>query len=151
VLEKGRVKDGLRDSVWLSIVGDTVLYKEIYKNGLFQSGTRYDKGMVSEYDKLETVPEYNGGIDALIYDIGHALRYPPDARKRRAQGQVFIAFVVYEDGTPHELEVYKAVDPDLDREALRVVSAMKGWIPGKLRGKSARVRKVLPLTFKLAY
>lgn len=149
VLEKGRVRGGLRDSVWLSIFADTVLYKEVYKDGVLETGVRYDKGVESAYDKFTMIPAYEGGLYDLMHYIGSNLRYPPDARKRRIQGQVFVTFVVYEDGTPHEFEIHTGVAHDLDQEALRVLSGTRKWIPGKLRGKPARLRMTLPIRFKL--
>ena len=41
------------------------------------------------------------------------------------------------------------VDPLLDKEALRVVSTMPNWKPGKQRGQAVRVKYTVPISFKL--
>ena len=43
----------------------------------------------------------------------------------------------------------KSVDPLLDAEALRVISAMPNWKPGKQNGKVVRVKYTVPLSFHL--
>jgi protein TonB len=41
------------------------------------------------------------------------------------------------------------MDPALDKEAIRVVSSMPNWIPGRQKGKPVRVKYTLPITFRL--
>lgn len=43
----------------------------------------------------------------------------------------------------------KSVEPSLDEEALRVVSMMPKWVPGKECGEPVRVKYTLPMTFGL--
>ena len=78
------------------------------------------------------------------------LRYPADAQRARAQGRVFVSFVVCTDGTLCDYEVKQSVHPDLDREAVRVVKAMSGnWKPGVQRGQKVRTTYNLPINFTL--
>ncbi|MDE6647171.1 MAG: energy transducer TonB, partial [Prevotella sp.] len=42
-----------------------------------------------------------------------------------------------------------AVDPSLDKEAVRVVKGMPKWIPGKQTGSAVRVKYTVPVTFRL--
>ena len=64
-------------------------------------------------------------------------------------GSVMVTFVVNKDGSIVDPEVIKAVDKDLDNEALRVVKGMPKWNPGKQRGKPVRVKYTVPVTFRL--
>ena len=45
--------------------------------------------------------------------------------------------------------VSESVDPYLDKEALRVLSLMPKWKPGKQRGVPVRVKFTIPINFKL--
>ena len=65
------------------------------------------------------------------------------------QGGVLIQFIVNRDGTVVDPEVVRSVDPNLDREALRVISTMPKWKPGLQRGKPVRVKFTVPVNFKL--
>ncbi|MFC2631844.1 MAG: energy transducer TonB, partial [Porphyromonas pasteri] len=57
--------------------------------------------------------------------------------------------VVERDGSATAVEVYKGVDPALDKEAVRVVKSIPKWKPGKQQGKAVRTRYVIPIVFSL--
>ena len=78
------------------------------------------------------------------------LRYPQEAVSEGIQGRVSVGFVVEKDGSVSNVEVVTGVNPLLDAEAVRVISASPKWIPGKVAGRSVRTRLVLPIDFRLA-
>jgi protein TonB len=43
----------------------------------------------------------------------------------------------------------KSVYQSLDEEALRVVSSMPKWAPGKLNGEAVRTKYMIPITFRV--
>ena len=49
----------------------------------------------------------------------------------------------------HIIDKYIGVDKNLDAEALRVVSALPKYKPGKQRGKPVRVMFTIPINFTL--
>ena len=106
-----------------------------------------DEGEV--FEVVEQNPEFPGGMDALMKWLSKNLKYPASAQENGIQGRVLVQFVVNKDGSIVEPKVIRSVDPALDKEALRVVSAMPKWQPGKQRGKTVRVRFTLPVTFRL--
>ena len=77
------------------------------------------------------------------------MKYPSICQEQGIQGRVIVQFVVNTDGSIVDAQVVKPVNPYLDKEALRVVSIMPKWSPGKQRGKAVRVRFTLPVTFRL--
>ena len=58
-------------------------------------------------------------------------------------------FVVGVHGEILNPVVVKSVDPYLDKEAIRVISSMPKWKPGKQRGKAVRVKYTVPVVFRL--
>lgn len=98
---------------------------------------------------VEQNPEFPGGLEALMKWLRANLVYPPKARKNGIQGKVLVQFVVDKRGSIIEPEIFRSVDPELDAEALRVVSIMPKWQPGRQKGKPVRVRFTLPVTFRL--
>ena len=62
---------------------------------------------------------------------------------------MIVTFVVNKDGNIVNPEVAKGVNPSLDKEALRVISQMPSWKPGKQRGKPVKVRYSVPVNFRL--
>lgn len=101
------------------------------------------------YDAPEVMPEYPGGMQAMMNFIGENVKYPEDAKEKNISGKVFVSFVVEKDGSVSEAKVVKGVCESIDNEALRVVNAMPKWTPGKMDGKNVRVKYTLPFTFKL--
>ena len=106
-----------------------------------------DEGEV--FEVVEQNPSFPGGNDALMKWLSKNLKYPASAHDNGIQGRVMVQFVVNKDGSIVDPKVVRSIDPALDKEALRVVSAMPKWQPGKQRGKTVRVRFTLPVLFRL--
>lgn len=99
---------------------------------------------------VEQMPEFPGGMQALMKYLKENINYPRISRENGSQGKAFINFVVNTDGSIQDIEVLRSSsDVYLDKEALRVVGAMPKWNPGKQAGKAVRVRFTLPVTFRL--
>lgn len=97
----------------------------------------------------EQMPEYPGGMKEMLKFLQENVKYPENAMKNNVQGRVIVQFVVEKDGTPTEFKVVRAVDPDLDAEALRVLKTMPKWKPGMQKGEVVRVKYTVPVTFRL--
>ena len=97
----------------------------------------------------EELPEFSGGMVALMEYLQKSLKYPESAMKEGTQGRVIVQFVVEKDGSVSNVEVVRSVSAVLDAEAVRVVSAMPAWTPGKQRGEVVRTKFTLPVTFRL--
>lgn len=101
------------------------------------------------FDVVEQMPSFPGGQAALMQWLSSNMSYPVIAAENGVQGRVIVQFVVEKDGSVSGVTVVKSVDPSLDKEAKRVVSAMPKWIPGKQNGAAVRVKYTVPVTFKL--
>ena len=96
---------------------------------------------------VEDMPQFT---DGNIFDyLAQHVRYPEEAEKNGIGGKVYVQFVIDTTGKVVEPKVIKSVSPELDAEALRVVSEMPAWKPGMQRGKPVRVSFTLPVIFKL--
>lgn len=101
------------------------------------------------YFIVEDMPEYPGGDSALRDYIANNVKYPEVAKKNGVQGKVYITFIVDVDGSTSDAKVARGVDPSLDKEALRVVSSLPKWKPGKQKGKAVKVSYTVPINFAL--
>lgn len=86
---------------------------------------------------------------ALFEYVNKNLRYPRQALEYGAQGKVFVAFVVNEDGSISDVEIIKDIGLGCGKESLRIISNMPKWIPGMQHGRNVKVRMRLPLKFAL--
>ena len=101
------------------------------------------------FDIVEQMPEYPGGQAALFEYLSKNIKYPADAEKKKVEGKVFVTFVVDTDGKITDVSLMRKVFPSLDAEAVRVISAMPNWIPGKQKGQVVRVKYTVPIMFRL--
>lgn len=98
---------------------------------------------------VEIMPEFPGGMHALMDYIAKNIKYPAEAQQQGQQGRVICAMTITSDGSIRDVEVLRGVTPVLDQEAVRVIQSMPKWTPGKQRGKAVAVRYTIPVMFKL--
>ena len=101
------------------------------------------------YQLVEEMPEFPGGMEAMMKYLSENIKYPEDAIEKNQAGRVFVSFVVGTDGSINEATILRGVCESIDNEALRVVNAMPRWTPGKVKGEPVKVEYNLPIVFKL--
>ena len=101
------------------------------------------------FDVVEEMPQYPGGMQAMLSFLQENITYPKDAQEKKISGRVLVTVVVEKDGSISNVETVKSVFPSLDEEAVRIVKAMPNWKPGKQNGKVVRVKYTLPISFSL--
>jgi len=109
------------------------------------------RGKDGVYNKVEKMPEFPGGQNALGNYVENHVQYPDQAVNDNVTGTVRVSFVVDEHGNVKDPKLIgkKQLGDGLDDEAIRVVSEMPNWKPGQVRGKNVKTRLELPITFEL--
>ena len=103
------------------------------------------------FQVVEEQPEFPGGNEALMKYFRDNVRYPVMAQEMGIQGKVICQFTVRKDGSVGDVVVLRSADKSLDAEAIRLVSKMPKWKPGKQRGKAVHCKFTVPVVFKLAH
>jgi TonB family protein len=98
---------------------------------------------------VEEMPLFPGGDSALLNYIIENTKYPESAKANKITGRVIVRFCVTKTGGVDRISVIKGADPDLDKEALRVVSSLTPFKPGKQGGKAVPVWYMVPIQFGL--
>ncbi|WP_066756851.1 M56 family metallopeptidase [Crocinitomix algicola] len=101
------------------------------------------------YEVVDESPIFKGGQEGMSAFIVENVTYPKELVDEGVEGNVFVEFIVNADGRIENPLIKRGVHPELDAEALRVVSLMPDWTPGKLDGKDVAVKFVLPISFRL--
>ena len=101
------------------------------------------------YDEVEEAPVYGKSQSDLSKYLASNIKYPQEAKEKKIQGKVYVSFVVSKTGAVTDVKVKRPLNKLLDAEAVRVVSAMPNWTPGKNKGEAVNVNYVLPINFKL--
>ena len=97
----------------------------------------------------EKMPEFPGGNGAVAEYVRENMKYPAIAKEKGTQGRVIVQFVVNKKGKIVSPKVARSVDPDLDKEAIRLIKSMPDWILGTQGGKAVDVKYTLPVSFRL--
>lgn len=107
-------------------------------------------GLQEIFTFVEQPPTFPGGEPALTKYLSSHIRYPHQATERNIQGTVFVSFVVKADGSLTGIKTIGAPKGGgLEEEAIRVVTAMPKWTPGKQNGRLVNVQFNLPIRFVL--
>ena len=134
------------DDHWVTLDGDDDWGKPMETAQKSESPGEEDVYMV-----VEESPEFPGGTNALMGYLRDNMVIPDSCRENNIQGRVLVTFIVEKDGSITKPVVVKSVNHLLDAEALRLVSAMPKWKPGRQNGQAQRVKFTIPINFRLDY
>ncbi len=110
---------------------------------------KQDEAETEPFIVVEEPPMFPGGEAALQKYIAEHIQYPEVAKENNIQGKVIVRFCVTSKGGVDKVSVLKNVDPELDKEAIRVVQTLPAFKPGKQGGKPVPVWFVQPINFQL--
>lgn len=102
-----------------------------------------------EFIVVQVPPAFEGGQQGLARFISRNTRYPSADRRLGTQGTVYVSFVVDRDGSIRDVKVVRGISATCDKEAIRVISTMKGWSPGIQNEHKVAVRMTMPIRFQL--
>lgn len=88
-----------------------------------------NKDSTAIYLTPEIMPQFPGGQDSLLNYLRTNLHYP--LVDVEFEGNVYVKFIINENGIVSDAQIVKGLAPAFDMEALRVVNQMPAWIPGK--------------------
>jgi protein TonB len=88
-------------------------------------------------------------MEALVKFMSDNLKYPHLAKESGILGVVIVQFVIEKDGSVGDVKVVRGLGGGCNEEAIRVVSMMPKWTPGKQHSKAVRVVFQVPLKFNL--
>jgi TonB family protein len=96
------------------------------------------------FDELHVFP---GGEAAMYKFINSNIKYVGQSTGEKISKTVSVMFCINTDGTVGSVSAFNKSDPGLDKEAIRVVSMLPSWIPGKLKSVPVKVWYRIPVTF----
>ncbi len=112
----------------------------------FNSPDKKDTSKKDFFVVVEEMPKFNnGGLDKARDYIAQNIKYPTTG----IEGKVFVNFVVESNGKVSNVKIVKSINPDIDKEVVRVIENMPDWTPGKQRGKNVPVQFTIPVVFNL--
>ena len=125
--------------------------KPTFKDAPEEKKGFFERDVVPYYE-CDYKPSFLGSIDPTNFLrkwVYVYLRYPQKAVENGIQGRVLVDFILDEKGKVRDVKVAKGVDPLLDAEAVRVISASPDWKPARLRGKKVKCGMSVYVEFRL--
>ncbi len=99
--------------------------------------------------KIDEMPQYPGGDEALLRFIGDEVVYPRECKKNGIMGIVFISYVVNELGEVDDINIFLSSEDLFNEEAIRVIQSIRGYKSGKRDGIPVKVKFTVPIKFIL--
>jgi protein TonB len=98
---------------------------------------------------VEEMPEFPGGDQALFKYVYDHIQYPQIALENGIEGNVYVKFCVTYKGKVDQISIIRGVDPSLDEEAIRIISTLPDFKPGKQAGNPVNVWYQFRIQFQL--
>jgi protein TonB len=98
---------------------------------------------------VEEMPEFPGGIEALTKYLSSQVKYPRQYLEMNVNGTVYLSFVINKKGKVTDITVLKGLRESdaFEIEAMKAISSMPDWKPGKQNSKEVSVMYTLPVAF----
>ncbi len=128
----------------------TVITKKSVDENVLEDNSfqKMDDGRIV-FNVLDETPTFPGGIDAMLDYLHSNINYPEKERKEGIQGTVYVNFVVNKDGSISDIKVLRGIHKTLDENAVKAVSNMPKWNPGKKDGKPEACSFNIPIKYSL--
>ena len=94
------------------------------------------------YTKVETLPEFPGGMMGFYAYVSQSYNVPPAFK---GAGNLILTFVVEKDGSLTDIKTVRDLGSGTGEEAVRILKLSPKWKPGIQDGVPVRVNFTLPL------
>lgn len=159
------IVDGERVENFNNVATETIASIQVYKGAAVAKWTSDpDAGVMiittkkaeaaamaeETFTLVEAMPEFPGGDLALRKFVAENVRYPESAKDNNEQGTAYVKFIVDKTGKVTEPTIVKGTGSDaLDEEAIRVVSTIPDFKPGRQKNQDVDVSLTMPIKFAL--
>jgi len=147
LISEGKIKDGFKDGIWTGNDKQTGLtFEENYENGVLISGTSIDKNNEKHYySVVEKKPDVKGGM--LVF-YNYIKKNFKTTNIPGLKGKIITNFIINENGEVCNLKITRSLHPDVDKEAIRVLTNFKDFSPAVQRGIKVKCSYTIPISIE---
>lgn len=107
---------------------------------------------VPVFQKVEVEAQFPGGLPAWRTYLTQNMRMDKivaavPKRTKHWEQQAIVQFIVGKDGTISQIKVINNVNPQVAKEARRIMAASPRWEPAMQNGRPVRAYRKQPITF----
>jgi len=102
-------------------------------------------------NRIDQYAKYPGGVEEFYDYLKRNLHYPASAIRDSISGDVFIGFVLNEEGevVKESIQVIRGLNAECDEEAIRLIKNSPRWMPARTRSKNVEQHISFPVSFRL--
>ncbi len=100
---------------------------------------------------VDSIPVYPGGNKEFHKYVRSTIILPASAKKTGINGRIILSFIIEKDGSITTVKILRGLSPDLDAEAIRVVTSSPKWQAGTINKKPVRVQNIMPISFSIFF
>jgi TonB family protein len=129
-----------------SVYGQEIVKEDKLKKERVYIAAKNDSADV--YSEVAVKPEFPGGEINLMKFLAKNVTLSKTAYENKLSGTTIVKFIIDTEGSIHNVKVERAFlnCPDCDEEAVRAISRMPKWKPGKMAsGEIINVYYTLPV------
>lgn len=104
----------------------------------------------SVYNTVDQKPYLKNNRKGLDKQIRKTTVYPSLMKLQGVEGVVIVECVITSGGQMENCRIAQSVSPELDQEAIRVVSSLGPWVPANVNGIPVASRLSMPVPFSLS-
>lgn len=93
----------------------------------------------------EIHPEFPGGEAELYKYIQDNLRLNDSLINSGFKGTLRVGFLVSKEGSIKDIKIIKSAQPEIDKEAIRLIKAMPNWKPAQRDGVAIEMWYQIPI------
>lgn len=148
---KGRLTSRTLEGTFANSAGVEMSFEllPIASSSANSNGSQSSDNISANADMPDRDIEFPGGMIGFGQYITDNLQYPDEAKEKGISGNVRVSFIIDKDGSVIDAKVIESVDPNLDKEAIRLIRSMPKWKPGIRNGKYVKMRTNTVIRFKL--
>ena len=104
----------------------------------------------SIYNTVDQKPYLKNNRKGLDKQIRKTTVYPSLMKLQGVEGVVIVECVITSGGQMENCRIAQSVSPELDQEAIRVVSSLGPWVPANVNGIPVASQLSMPVPFSLS-
>ena len=123
------MKEEVKNLDEMVVVGYTSQEDEVIAVKGVKLDTKQERSTDEEviFQVVEEMPSFPGGMNECMMFLAQNMKYPVEAQEAKIEGRVIVQFIVDRDGSITDVKVVRSISPELDAEAVRVISLMPKW------------------------
>ena len=98
---------------------------------------------------VQEKPEFPGGVPALMRFVSQHFKVPRVDLEQGINGTMYVRFTIDKNGDVTDIKMLRSISPSCDEEAMRVISMLPKWKPGKQSTRNVAVEYNLPIKVSL--